>query len=267
RPAAPAPNVAAAVEDELESRVVSPVKRSTPRKDDELDDDELEDDELEGDDEDEEGEEGDEIEADAEDDDDDFDDDDDDDDDDLDDDDEDDDDDLDDDEDDDYEVIDKTAAELAEEGIEGPGEITVLARKRQPKQPKQRPQRPVDTPSASAAEARRRRRRRRRKRRAMLPPKSAFTTPVLSTAAPSPEGMPRRMGRDAGGPVIEYVRGPMRIASAPVASANPNDAGVGNRRNKKGRRGWDRGPDRRDNRGPRPERPAGDPNRAWTQPA
>jgi len=32
-------------------------------------------------------------------------------------------------------VIDKTAAELAEEGIEGPGEITVLARKKQPKQP------------------------------------------------------------------------------------------------------------------------------------
>jgi hypothetical protein len=106
----------------------------------------------------------------------------------------DDDDDLDDDEDDDEDEIDKTAAELAEEGLEGPGEITVLARKRVPKPPKQRPQRAEETPSANAAEARRRRRRRRRKRRAMLPPKSAFTTPVLSTAAPIPEAQPRRGG-------------------------------------------------------------------------
>jgi ATP-dependent DNA helicase RecQ len=203
--------------------------------------DELEDDEDDDDDEEELDENGQPIDAE----DDDFDDDDD-----LDDDDEDDDldddeddDDLDDDEDDDdYEVIDKTAAELAEEGIEGPGEITVLARKRQPKQPKQRPQRPVDTsPSASAAEARRRRRRRRRKRRAMLPPKSAFVTPVLSTAAPIVEAQPRRPGGGGGGgPVIEYVRGPMRIAAAPVASANPNDAGVARRRGKKRR--WERGP-------------------------
>jgi hypothetical protein len=152
-----------------------------------------------------------------------------------------DDDDLDDD-DDDYEVIDKTAAELAEEGIEGPGEITVLARKRQPKQPKQRPQRATDdSSSASAAEARRRRRRRRRKRRAMLPPKSAFVTPVLSTAAPIVEAQLRRPGGGGGGPVIEYVRGPMRIAAAPVASANPNDAGVTRRRGKKQRR-WERAP-------------------------
>ncbi|HEY1815040.1 MAG TPA: RecQ family ATP-dependent DNA helicase [Kofleriaceae bacterium] len=157
------------------------------------------------------------------------------------DDDDDDDDDEDDDEegDDDYEVIDKTAAELAEEGIEGPGEITVLARKRVPKQPKPRhPEPETDAQSASAAEARRRRRRRRRKRRAMLPPKSAFVTPVLSTAAP--DAQPRR-GGPSGGPVIEYVRGPMRIAMAPVASANPNDAGVARRRGKKQRR-WDRGP-------------------------
>jgi ATP-dependent DNA helicase RecQ len=156
-------------------------------------------------------------------------------------DDDDDDDDDDDEDDDDYEVIDKTAAELAEEGIEGSGEITVLARKRVPKVPKQRPARSDDVAasSATAAEARRRRRRRRRKRRAMLPPKSAFSTPVLSTAS-SLEAQPRRGG--GGGPVIEYVRGPMRIAMAPVASANPNDAGVsgrGARRGKKQRR-WDR---------------------------
>jgi ATP-dependent DNA helicase RecQ len=209
----------------------SPAAPSPPRAvaapAEELDDDELDDDELDDDEEelDENGEpigdEDDDFE-DEEGDDDDFED-----------------DDEDDDEDDgDYEVIDKTAAELAEEGIEGPGEITVLARKRQPKQPKQRPQRPVDTtPSASAAEARRRRRRRRRKRRAMMPPKSAFVTPVLSTAAPLPEAQPRRSS-GAGGPVIEYVRGPMRIAMAPVASANPNDAGVGRR---KKRRFGDRG--------------------------
>jgi ATP-dependent DNA helicase RecQ len=214
------------------------VAKQAPEDDEEYeddDDDDLEDDEVEVD------ENGNPIEVDDEDDDDldDEDDDDleDDDDDDL--EDEDDDDDLEDE--DDYEIIDKTAAELAEEGIEGPGEITVLARKRLPKQPKQRPQRPVDTPSASAAEARRRRRRRRRKRRAMLPPKAAFVTPVLSTAAPIPEAQPRRPGGGGGGPVIEYVRGPMRIAAAPVASANPNDAGVVRRRGKKQRR-WDRGP-------------------------
>jgi ATP-dependent DNA helicase RecQ len=202
--------------------------------DDELDDDELDDDDdeldddevaLEGDDE------GDDDDDDLDDDDDDDEDDDDEDDDDA------------DDDDGDYEVIDKTAAELAEEGIEGPGEITVLARKRVPKQPKPRRQQPTDgtdSASASAAEARRRRRRRRRKRRAMLPPKSAFVTPVLSTAAPIAEAQPRR-GGGGGGPVIEYVRGPMRIAMAPVASANPNDAGVARRRGKKQRR-WDRAP-------------------------
>jgi ATP-dependent DNA helicase RecQ len=231
-------------------------RQEAPRGPDgsEVDDDELEDDDaLLDDDEDEEdaeGEDGELVDEDEDFDDDDLDDDEDDDD--LDDDE---DDDLDDDEDDDdYEVIDKTAAELAEEGVEGPGEITVLARKKQPKPPKVRPQRAQDTPSASAAEARRRRRRRRRKRRAMLPPKSAFTTPVLSTAAPIPEAQPRRSS-GGGGPVIEYVRGPMRIASAPVASANPNDAGVNRRRgggrNGRGgppRRGWDR--DRRFERGP-----------------
>src|SRR5262249_41065346 len=149
-------------------------------------------------------------------------------------------------------TIEKTAAELAEEGIEGPGEVVVLARKRVPKQPKQRPERALDTPSASAAEARRRRRRRRRKRRAMLPPKSAFTTPVLTTAAPPPESLSRRMSGGSG-PVIEYVRGPMRIAMAPVASANPNDAGAARqgRRGKKLRR-WERGGFRPG--GPRAER-------------
>jgi len=153
----------------------------------------------------------------------------------------------DDDELDDDEVIDKTAAELAEEGVEGSGEITVLARKRVPKVPKQRPERAEDTPSANAAEARRRRRRRRRKRRAMLPPKSAFTTPVLSSASSTAEQPRRQSG--GGGPVIEYVRGPMRIAMAPVASANPNDAGVGRRSG--------------GGRGGRPQRGGGAGGRRW----
>ena len=232
RPAAAAPAPAAAAAPAAVVRK-KPVPAPPPEElDDEDEDDELEDDEEELD---EHGNPIDDLDEDDLDDEDD---------DDLDDDDlDDDDDDLDDDEDDDdYEVIDKTAAELAEEGIEGPGEITVLARKRQPKQPKQRPQRADDTStSASAAEARRRRRRRRRKRRAMLPPKSAFVTPVLSTASPIVEGQPRRNGGGGGGgPVIEYVRGPMRIAAAPVASANPNDAGVTRRRGKKRR--WERGP-------------------------
>lgn len=66
-----------------------------------------------------------------------------------------------------------------------------------------------------------------------------------------------------GGPVIEYVRGPMRIAAAPVASANPNDAGVARRRGKKQRRwernGFDRPRFDNGNRGSRPDgaRPLG----------
>nr|MBA3459792.1 RecQ family zinc-binding domain-containing protein [Deltaproteobacteria bacterium] len=238
-PVAAAPVPAPAVQ---KRKQPAPAEQAPQDDDEDDDDDDLDDDELELVD----GEDDDDL------------DDDDDDDDDLDDDEDDD----DDDDDDDYEVIDKTAAELAEEGIEGPGEITVLARKKVPKVPKQRPARVDDatSPSASAAEARRRRRRRRRKRRAMLPPKSAFTTPVLSTAAPIAEAQPRRGG--GGGPVIEYVRGPMRIAMAPVASANPNDAGAGGnnrgpRRGKKTRR-WERGGPGGFDRGQRDFRPRPD---------
>ena len=151
-----------------------------------------------------------------------------------------DDDDLDDDEVDEYEVIDKTAAELAEEGITGEGEITVLARKRVPKPPKQRAGIKKEDKAAASSEAQRRRRRRRRKRRGLLPPKSAFTTPVLSTAAPTSDAVPRLprgpSGGGGGGPVIEYVRGPLRINSAPVATATPNDSAAG-RKGKRRRNG------------------------------
>jgi hypothetical protein len=66
-----------------------------------------------------------------------------------------------------------------------------------------------------------------------------------------PESLSRRMSGSSG-PVIEYVRGPMRIAMAPVASANPNDAGAGRQRRGKKLRRWERGGFRSD--GPRPER-------------
>jgi hypothetical protein len=80
----------------------------------------------------------------------------------------------------------------------------------------------------------------------MLPPKAAFTSPVLSTAAPAevlPPAVRARQG--GGGPVIEYVRGPMRIAMAPVASAAPSDSGSprkggggGKRRHRGGGERW-----------------------------
>jgi ATP-dependent DNA helicase RecQ len=211
----------------------APEPEGPEEEDDDLDDED--DDDLEGEDED--------------DDDDDLDDDEDDDEDDLDDeddDDEDDDDEDDDDEDDDeddadeYEVIDRTAAELAEEGVQTDGEITILARKKQPKPPRTRPAVAGEKPKATDAEARRRRRRRRRKRRGLLPPKSAFSTPVLSSASSHPsDAQPAIRGNGArpaaGGPVIEYVRGPMRINSSPVASATPNDAAAGRRKKRRTR--------------------------------
>ena len=125
---------------------------------------------------------------------------------------------------DDIEIIDKTAAALAEEGVDrSDSEITILARKRVPKPP--RGSKPSDEPvdEASDAEKKRRRRRRRRRRRSIIPPKSAFTSPVLSTGATTSATPGRRSAASTSGPVIEYVRGPMRINMTPVASATPND--------------------------------------------
>jgi ATP-dependent DNA helicase RecQ len=139
-----------------------------------------------------------------------------------------------DDEDENFELIEKTAAALAEEGFESDTEITILARKRVEK-----PRGPQKAHVSAAqteddANNRRRKRRRRRKKRSMLPPKSAFLTPVLSKESEVPMG-PSRGRRRKAGPVIEYVRGPMRINMTPVASATPNDVAP-SRKKKKRRR-------------------------------
>ena len=160
-----------------------------------------------------------------------------------------------DDEDDEDLAIDKTAAALAEEGADPEdSEITVLARKRVPKPSRKKKQ---ELEAVDAGDGKRKRRRRRRKRRAALPPKSAFTTPVLvrpaGTPTPTASGSnspapPPPSGRGSGsGPLVEYVRGPMRINMTPVASATPNDVAPGgrgknNRRRSRGPGGRPGGP-------------------------
>ena len=202
-------------------------------------------------------------------------------------------------------AIDVTAAELAaseDDSGEG-GEITVLKRKKREKPPKHRAA-AAAAPAAAEGKSGRRRRRRRKKRRSMIPPRSAFTSPVLviepkpaasmptrRTAvvmvdAPTPESAPEGASADAStsastragaghaeepsaratpgrsrthvhiddddeatpaandtplpvpvpaparssGPVVEYVRRPLKIAAAPVASATPHDRAHGNRK-------------------------------------
>jgi ATP-dependent DNA helicase RecQ len=149
------------------------------------------------------------------------------------------------------EAINKTAAAIAEEGLDlSESEIMVLARKRVPKPPRKRK---AARDAAEAGEGKRKRRRRRRKRRVALPPKSAFTTPVLvrPVGGPPPSGgnAPPPPSRGGGGPLVEYVRGPMRINMTPVASATPNDVAPGARKQRR-RRGPMPGPTR-------PARPMG----------
>ncbi|HKE18869.1 MAG TPA: ATP-dependent DNA helicase RecQ [Kofleriaceae bacterium] len=157
--------------------------------------------------------------------------------------DEDDDDDDEDDEDDDewVEAINKTAAAIAEEGLDlSESEIMVLARKRVPKPPRKKK---LARDAGEVGEGKRKRRRRRRKRRVALPPRSAFTTPVLvrpvgappPSAGGAPPPPPSRGG--GAGPLVEYVRGPMRINMTPVASATPNDVAPSARKQRRGRRG------------------------------
>ncbi len=134
--------------------------------------------------------------------------------------------------DDEYEVeeIDRTAAAIAEEGVAlEDAEITVLARKAVPKTPRSKTKKGVTSDEQPTKS--KRRRRRRRKKKGIIPPKSAFTSPVLSKDGTAPAA-----DRRSSGPVVEYVRGPMRINMTPVASANPNDVAPTHRTKKKRRR-------------------------------
>jgi ATP-dependent DNA helicase RecQ len=137
------------------------------------------------------------------------------------------------------EAINKTAAAIAEEGLDlSESEIMVLARKRVPKPPRKKK---LARDEDDAGEGKRKRRRRRRKRRVALPPKSAFTTPVLvrPVGAPPPSSggaPPPPPSRGGGaGPLVEYVRGPMRINMTPVASATPNDVAPSARKQRRRR--------------------------------
>jgi len=219
--------------------------------------------------------------------------------------------------------IERTAAELAEDGVESSGEITVLKRKKRAAPP------PTPRPPAPGHHDRhgRKRRRRRgaggqaavsapppaadgtprvRKPMGVVPPPAAFTSPVLvlhgrpwqtppappappqepkpategtegteASPAPAPAPPPASTSRPPvarpasspnhghghgrahapTGPIIEYVRRPMKIAVAPVASATPQDASGGRRNKKRGNRvGPFAGP--RPGGGPPPPRPA-----------
>ena len=136
-----------------------------------------------------------------------------------------------DDEDEDEYVIDKTAAALAEEDWEPEdAEITILARKKLPKPPREKGKAAEPEP-----EKKRRRRRRRRRRKSAVPPKEAFVSPVLTKQPGESNDRPSRGSRGRSAPLVEYVRGPMRINMTPVASATPNDQPP-SARNKKKRR-------------------------------
>lgn len=130
------------------------------------------------------------------------------------------------------EEIQQTAAALAEEGYTPEEiEITILARKKQPKPPKRK--RRQDEAEEAAPKKKRRRRRR---KKTNIPKQAAFSSPVISKESTTPTAPARTSGgrrpsRNAKrkpqpastGPLIEYVRGPMRLNMAPVASAGPSD--------------------------------------------
>jgi ATP-dependent DNA helicase RecQ len=138
--------------------------------------------------------------------------------------------------------IDRTAAELAEEGSGDAAEITVLKRKR-----RQAAAKPHAGPKEPRDGHRRRRGGHPKKevvRPAPVQPPAEFTSPVLVVAAappaappvePAPAPQPARDAAHAArpaarGPIVEYVRRPMKIAVAPVASATPHDTPASGRR-------------------------------------
>lgn len=132
----------------------------------------------------------------------------------------------------DVEVIEKTAAALAEEGyVPEDAEITVLARKKVAKQP-----RAPESAEAEVVVKKKRRRRRRRRKKSTMPSKEAFSSPVLVKPDAEKQPKARRRKSTTAAPLVEYVRGPMRINMTPVASAGPNDVARRNTKPKKKKR-------------------------------
>ncbi len=139
------------------------------------------------------------------------------------------------------EEIQQTAAALAEEGYSPEEiEITILARKKQPRPPKK--SRRVETETAP-----KKAKRRRRRKKTNIPKQASFSSPIISKEAGAPKATTRtsvgrgRTGRKsknkmAAGPLVEYVRGPMRLNLAPVASAGPSDVAKRSRKKPKRRR-------------------------------
>jgi ATP-dependent DNA helicase RecQ len=144
------------------------------------------------------------------------------------------------------EPIDTTAAEIAAEVTEeADGEITILKRKK-----KEKPPREPKTKAAPPRPGKKKRRRRRKgkggPRRPSVKPPVPFTSPVLVLAPPEPTsaggptksravsvtetGIAIPLPTRTTGPIVEYVRRPMKIASAPVASATPHDMAPHGRR-------------------------------------
>ncbi len=118
--------------------------------------------------------------------------------------------------------IEQTAAALAEEGYSPEEiEITILARKKVPKPTRREIKAGEELPV-------KKKRRRRRRKKSLLPKKAAFSSPVLTREPKKPIRKPkpskRKQKRAPAGPLVEYVRGPMRLNLAPVASAAPSDA-------------------------------------------
>ncbi len=141
------------------------------------------------------------------------------------------------------EEIQQTAAALAEEGYSPEEiEITILARKKQPRPPKKSRRDEVEAAPKKV-------KRRRRRKKTNIPKQAAFSSPIISKEGSAPKATARtsvgrgRTGRKsrnktaAAGPLIEYVRGPMRLNLAPVASAGPSDVAKRTRKKPKRRRG------------------------------
>ncbi len=130
--------------------------------------------------------------------------------------------------------IEHTAAALAAEGYSPEEiEITILARKKAPKPPRKSKR------AGNEAEPAQKKKRRRRRKKTNLPKKGAFSSPVLTKEVKTQKSKSsggRRKKSAPAGPLVEYVRGPLRLNMAPVASAAPSDTNKQQRRPKPKRR-------------------------------